>query len=180
MRKVFALILALVMVLSLGTVAMAAAPGGSTNVGGLGDNNIGDVIVKVSEGSVTNVYSITIEWENMTFNYSTAGKIWSPSTHDYIDKDEADWVGDNTAEIRVINYSDVAITVSGSVADENREDGFVATLSNSFNLASYATRNNGDPDKGIFTLTVDTDGNPRVTGSEGISIGTININIAKQ
>ena len=177
MKKVLALILALTMVLSLGTVAMAS---NSTVVGGTGNSTLDDVVVKVTEGGTTNVYYITIEWDNMVFSYSNGGKRWDAVNHEY-DTVDAAWVGGNTANIVVTNRSDVNVSVGASVSDKDAGDHFKAELfPTSFDLTSYAAQPKDSPASNSFTLTVNVDGVPSATDADGIVIGTITVIIAKK
>lgn len=130
MKKVFALILALVMVFSLAGIAFAE----TTTL----DNRnpeytgVGEGAVKVEYNPSTAggiVYYVVINWGNLTFTYqqSDAGT-WDPDTHTYSNGKAAGWVaganqsvGDEgayvTASFSVENHSNADVQVTAAVVN---------------------------------------------------------------
>ena len=71
MKKLFATALALAMVLSLSTTALAA---GNVNGAGVGSQDPIDVTAKYNDDATEpTVYSVDLTWEDMTFTYNESG-----------------------------------------------------------------------------------------------------------
>ena len=170
MKKVLAMFLALVLVLSMSTVALA-----SSGVTGDTEQNI---VVTVTEGEVNHIRSINIEWDSLVFTYTKGDKTWNPGQQKY-DEAAGTWGNNrNTATVTVTNKSDEAITVSAAITGQDDKDGFSASLSAaSFTLESYATQAAGQPDKGTITITVSLasgEGEP----SGEVTVGTVELTIS--
>lgn len=63
-------------------------------------------------GTASDVYSVKIEWGEMSFTYKTTGdKTWDPETHTYNVADDDGWeaVGN---EVKVTNHSNVPVNVA--------------------------------------------------------------------
>lgn len=80
-KKFAAAVLALVMALSLTTVAFA---GSNTHTTRPGSETIGVNGAYSGTGTFADVYSVKIEWGEMSFTYKTTGdKTWDPTDHTY-------------------------------------------------------------------------------------------------
>ena len=165
MKKVFAMLLALVLVFSLSTAALATGIEGSTSQ---------DIVVDVSGGAVHNTRCVIITWGNMTFDYVKGDKTWNPETEEY-DEAEGFWEGGNTSTVTVTNKSDVAVTVGVSTNDKSETDGFATTVDTTgFTLESYFGR--ATADSRVINVTVDVDGDPAV--GTGIAVSTVALAIS--
>lgn len=115
-KRFAAAVLALVMALSLTTMAFATEP--TTKEETLTNPGNKEIAVEgLYEGSgiAANVYSVKIEWGAMLFTYKTSGnKTWDPESHTYdVDQSADHWeaVG-NT--VTVTNHSNVPVNVAFS------------------------------------------------------------------
>ncbi len=174
MRKTIKMILALATVMSMSTIAFA-----TETVGQNGSQNI-DVIAKYSDTVTTpDVYSVDIEWEDMTFTYSEAGTMdWNPSTHAYTENVISGW-DKESAEVTVTNHSNVAVDVTFAHAPITTY-GVTTALSNTdsaVNLAAGVEHDVAGAASTTATLTVSGVPNEDVTET-GIVVGTINVKIA--
>ena len=107
MKKIISFALALVMLLSLSTVAFAAGAG----------DHIGEVKGQYKDNTTTpEVISVDIRWGNMEFTYTESGShVWNPGTHTYTDNSQGTWTpADNT--VKVTNHSNVDVEVSFAFA----------------------------------------------------------------
>jgi hypothetical protein len=117
-----------------------------------------NVTAKYSEGVVSSVYSVDIEWGSMEFEYTGAKKEWDPEEHKYITTEEATWTSANEADrqVTVINHSDNPINVAISYASAEGYEG----ITGSFDITSQtldAAEENSDPENAptlISTLTL--------------------------
>lgn len=165
MKKVLAMLLALVLVLSMSTVALASGISGGTE---------GDIIVNVNSGEVHHTRCIIIEWGNLTFTYTKGDETWNPDTKSY-DVKPGTWDNGNTSTVTVTNKSDVAITVGAAITGGSADDGFAASVSTAnFVLESYYGRAAADSE--VITVTVTVDGDPEAV--EGIAVGTVKLTIS--
>ena len=154
MKKLFATALALAMVLSLSTTALAA---GNVNGAGVGSQDPIDVTAKYNDDATEpTVYSVDLTWEDMTFTYNESGtRTWDPDTHTYTDTTSAGW-DKTTAAVTATNHSNAEVKVSFTYTPQG-DTGVTASM-----------------DSSILTIT----GTPNnsVT-AEGVTIGTITVTI---
>ena len=110
MKKLIATALALTMILSLSTTALAA---GNVDGAGVGSQDPIDVTAKYNNGATEpTVYSVDLTWEDMTFTYNESGtRTWDPDTHTYTDTTSAGW-DKVTAAVTATNHSNAEVKVS--------------------------------------------------------------------
>lgn len=110
-KRFAAAVLALVMALSLTTVAFA---GSNTHETMPGSETIGVNGAYSGTGTFADVYSVKIEWGEMSFTYQTTGdKNWDPTTHTYNVTDGDGWQATGN-EVTVTNHSNRPVNVEFS------------------------------------------------------------------
>lgn len=148
MKKLLSMILALVMVLSMGTVVFADTTITQDENGNWQNNEPTqpvDVVVSVNSSVV---YNVTISWNSLTFTYQIGNDMeWSVTDHKYVTKENS--TGETTttgwnktgnqielktdatdtskvtglqSNIEVINHSNAEVTVTASYADGTNND----------------------------------------------------------
>ncbi len=125
MKKLFAILLAVTMLITVSAAASAA-----TIETGDGNDSVEVNATYVQGVGRTSVYKVDITWGSMAFTYSEASDgTWDPETHTYNGKTEGGWSWeDNANKITVVNHSNEAIhatltanmeeTVAGKFVDE--------------------------------------------------------------
>lgn len=170
MKKVTALILALVLVMSLGTTALA------TTIT-TGDQNI-DVKGKYLDNTKTpTVYSVDVSWGAMQFTYTESGAMtWDPANHTYTDSTSGSWTA-NGNTVTVTNHSNAEVTATfafEALADYSAITGKFDVESEKLDAGvvdGYTTA-----DKVTATLTLE--GELAETVTDYTKIGTITVKIA--
>lgn len=168
MKKLVATALALTLCLSMGTTAMAA---------GLGDEHI-DVKAKYNNtASTPTVYSVDLEWDDMTFTYNKSGtKTWNPTTHTYTDSTTSGW-DKTSATIEATNHSNASVTISFQYQAVG-DTGVTGSMSkNSFTLEAGVVNKPDEAAKNSSVLNISGTPNGTVT-AESITVGTITVTIA--
>lgn len=174
MKKIIAIIMALVMIMSLSITGFAAD--------GVGNNGSDSAEVKgtyeAGEETAT-VYSVDITWAGLEFTYNGAYEgTWNPETHQYDGATEAGWA-EGTGTITVTNHSNTAITAG---AEYEAATGYEsASMNFSTSSLEVATADNGvDGAAGTAvtgTITV-TPAGTLPAGTADTVIGTITITIS--
>ena len=159
MKKLYSLFLAILMIATLAIPVFA----GETIDGSATVNVNG--IVQYTGSSETQIVSVDVAWEDMTFTYVEGVHFgWDPENHEYAGAYEGYWENDR-ADITVTNHSNTEVTATLSY------EGIVETVIGAFTEAS------GTMDDGILELAtaVDTEveGAPTATATFGVS-GSIN------
>ena len=156
MKKMFALILALVMVLSLSATALAVSTGDHSS----------DVTVEIKPYAGPEVFAIDLVWGNMDFVYEFTG--WDEEHHVYT----GSWDHTET-EIKLTNNSNVDVTVDPAEPEDQNSDDEV-----SFVLSSTAATTLEIGDVATYKLTVR--GEPKENVSvERYTAAKLKISIAK-
>lgn len=188
MKKMFALILALAMVMTMGATVFAATV----------DSQTGNVVVDITNGNVSDetnipVYHVVIAWGDLEFSYNFEGytnltKKWDPETHAYVIHGTQNgqevvatgkWEGNTSNTVTVTNHSDDDVAVSAKFGDANSitNEGITATLSdNEFNLATAVGTLVANAPKDTFTVTVS--GTPTTTDATDFGVGIITVTIS--
>lgn len=169
MKKILAVVLSILLVLSMATTVFATAPGESKNIDVTGKYN--------SITTEATVYSVDITWENMTFTYNeTTEKVWNAENHTYTTDTAGAW-DKTSASITITNHSNAAVTASVSytpVADT----GITGTLNTTQKTLTAGVE--GKPDEADTLIAVLTiSGKPAETVTNtGVKIGSITITLS--
>jgi len=169
MKKALTVLLAVLLILSMSTVAFAAAPGDSENIDVTGKYNS-----TTTEGTV---YSVDITWENMTFTYNeTTEKIWNAADHSYTVVTTGEW-DKTTADITVTNHSNATVTATVNYSAVEDTD-ITGTLNNTEKtLAAGVEGKPEEADALVATLTISGTPTDAVTNT-GVKIGSITITLS--
>ena len=176
MKKIFAAMIALAMVLSLSVAAFAAE--GSNTGNKPGESQSIDVTAKTETSSSTEtVYSVDITWESMTFTYvESETKVWDSATHTYSTTTTSGW--DKTeAKITVTNHSNAAVTATVTYAASDESSGITGTITNGTDTLDAGVENKpNEADSMVATLTIS--GTPTDSvDADGVVVGQITITI---
>lgn len=186
MKKFLALILALVLAFSLGTVAFAADASETDNVvdsrlTGETNKETTTVTVNTTAGAVGKIYYVEVAWETLAFEYNSADVTWDPDTHTYTNANSA-WANGGKIEnaITVTNHSNDEVTVSTAFATANM--GVTAAITVN---AGDATLESADivaydepGDAASVSYDVTVSGTPNDGFTSGDSVGTITVTIS--
>ena len=151
MKKLFALILAVVMICAMSVSVFAAdttehiignGTGNTTDndsyTDGLAENlafpNAGtyNVNVTATVGQVEHRYAVDITYPNMTFDVAASNLVWNVNTLKYdVKEGNGTTIGtDKAYEIKVTNYSDLPVDLTVAVADDVADGATVAAHTN--------------------------------------------------
>ena len=158
MKKLYSLLLAIMMIATIALPVFAEesvdANGGSANV------NVNGV-VQYTGSSETQIISVDVAWEDMTFTYVEGVHFgWNPENHEYAGAYEGYWENDR-ADITVTNHSNTE--VNATLFFESGVD----TVSGAF------TEGSGTMDDGVLELASAVD-----TGVEEAPTATATFNIS--
>lgn len=172
MKKLVTLVLALALVLSIGTTALA------DTVTDVDETRTIDVTAKYTSSTTTGtVYYVQIDWDPMTFTYTEKKtETWEPTNHSYSTSATGSW--DRTSsEVTVTNHSNVDVDVAMSYAAKATDIGVTATLTGgNKTLSAGEVGGYKTADSVTGTLTITGTPNSKVTAT-GITMGTITITI---
>ena len=179
MKKVISMILALVLVLSMGITAFAAeVPEGESQ----------SIKATYSVADSKAVYKVDIAWGGMVFNYASGMEnVWNPETLKFetAQKGEPSWTpaeeGGDT--VTVTNHSNAPVGIK--IAYTKAENGVEGTLENgSFTLDSADNGVDGaagTPTANSAKLSLSTENIPEsfTDGSANVTLGTITVTIVQ-
>ena len=174
MKKIFALVLALVLTAALAVTCFAANAEGLDD----GENATNDVKVSYQAGSAAGaVYSVDVVFDDMTFTYiDTVMGTWNPEEHDYDGTVDAHW-NKTSANITVTNHSNAAIDVTVTFNENNEYTGNATaaiTAGATMDLESAVGTEVDQAPEGTATLTI---GGTGKSGETNSVIGTITVRI---
>lgn len=181
MKKLFAILLAVTMMMAMATNAFAA-----TVTEDNGTQNI-DVNAKYN-GSFTpeEKISVKVEWGAMEFTYNVNGtQTWNPDSHTYTtNKGTPKWTATGNT-VKVTNHSNVAVnaTFTYNKVDENVTGTFdydnSKTADANGTIALAAGELNKPNDADYVTATLTLDGTLTSTSTTNVKVGTIIVKITK-
>lgn len=124
------------------------------------------------------LYSVTITWGNLLYDYSVSGATWDPETHTYING-STDWVGkdgDASKTITVANNSNVDVRVRYKFERDAKFPNLKGTFApNVLKLQNALGKPQGTSDS--KTTMLDIDGDPGSVSLDDAQLGTVTIKI---
>lgn len=175
MKKMFSLILAVMMIATMSVTAFAA----ESELTGSDKSESVNVTAKYASGitEAGTVYNVDVTWDSMEFTYTVGGvNTWNPETHQYEVVGAGGAWNHTTSKVTVTNHSNVAVTAKFSFAPV--EGG---TVTGSFDKSSVELPSavgkavNAAELTGTSTFTIG--GTVASTQTEVATVGTITITI---
>lgn len=116
-KNVLSLAVAAALSLSM-SVVVSAEDQNVTDVPAEGNTDVSiDVSVDVVTGETPIVYSVDIEWEDISFTFQAADKIWNPEELKYEENPDGGVWEEESKTVNVTNKSNGGITVDGDWED---------------------------------------------------------------
>ncbi len=172
MKKFLALILTLALVATMSVTAFAAEPDATLT----GDDKSTSVDVYVTYEDTTSaptVYSVDVEWQEMSFLYISAGThVWNPETHEYEEQTTGSW-DSHHADIKVTNHSNAAVDVTVTYTADGTT-GVTGTISNgTFTLETAEGKTVAEAPTQTARFTVG--GAPTDKNAENLKVGSVTV-----
>ena len=188
MKKLFALILAIMLVMAMSANAFA-----TTIVGG--DSGNVDVNIKnddIINGTSEKVYYVSITWTNLTAfefqfdaEYEELTLKWNPEKHDYVVEGTVNgnsvvatgrWLS-NDKKVTVANHSNAVVNIKALFGTETSivNNGVTATILNNVFPLEAAVEGSAFADAPSNFFTVRVENTP--TNFEGYKVGTITVTV---
>ena len=168
MKKLFT-IMALVLVVALCASFAVSAEKVNTGLGSVST----DVKVEFKspeEDTSTIVYSVDVEWKDVSFSYSAGTTKWNPEKHDYsASGDSAEWT-DATGSVIVTNHSNADVDVAVTFEKASNGSATVDVTNGLFTLASAVDKTAADSKTASLTAS----GTP----TSSAKIGTITVTVS--
>lgn len=180
-KRFAAAVLALVMALSLTAVAFAEA-GSNTHTSMPGSDTIG-VTGAYSGDSTKDVYSVKVEWGEMSFTYKTTGeKNWDPVTHTYNVAEGDGWQATGN-KVTVTNHSNRPVNVEFSFEKDTKtyKGGYTGAMSvTSKQLTAGVENKPNEADSVTSELTLSGTLNAVETTSTKLGEITVSLSVVTQ
>ncbi len=178
MKKLFTIVLAVIMMMATATSAFAAA-GSETSNGGETSFSV-NARYSDSVGCPT-VVSVKVEWGVMEFTYSVGGTWdWDATTHTYTNNEVAHWSADGNT-VSVTNHSNVDVDVEFNyepVSGNSLVGSFAfdkTANNNKVALSAGELNNPNGADRVVATLTLS--GTLAESVTESTQVGTVTVKI---
>ena len=175
MKKIFAIVLTLALVMSMSTVAFAAD---DTLTDGTTTSEH-EVSVKVSNtASDVAVISVDVTYGDLQFTYVTADAgTWNPDEHIFDVAEDGTWLidGDNTVVVTNHSNRDVEVAVSAEKAETETGDLAIAVANGEDTLTNGVV--NGYADADSLTATITVSGTPTTQDSDYAAVGKVIVSI---
>ena len=175
MKKLFSLVLSLIIIATMNTTVSAATNNGTQNT--VIDIN---AVYSNSVGQGSDVISVNVEWGAMQFTYTKSGvNVWNPETHQYEVKNAGGAWSATGNTVTVTNHSNVAIKSQLTFAALNAYTSVTGSFDKSqLLLNSGVGLTYADADKATAKLTLG--GTLAETVTNYAKVGTITVAITKQ
>lgn len=135
-KKFASIVLAMALVLSLGSTAFAASPDTVTTVPGQNGDTINVTGSMADNQSIATVYSVDIAWEDLTFTYTIDGTAqWNPADHSYSGQTSKTWSAGKTVTVTNHSNAGVNVALAFNKADNAAQLG---DYNGTFNTTNYA------------------------------------------
>ena len=176
MKKLFTLLLAVLMIATMSVTAFAA----ETVTTDGGEATIDVKAIYSSAATTPDVISVDVAWGAMEFTYSVGGTHnWDATKHEYVDNTSAAWTASGNT-VTVTNHSNVAVKAELIFAAETAYSGITGSFGEkaTLNLATAVdTAKDAAPsDSANLTLS----GELANTVSSLTKVGTITVKISEQ
>lgn len=175
MKKFLSVMLVSALAMGMSVAAFAAEDKGNEP----GDSQDIEVTAKYTTVSETTVYSVDIEWEDMTFTYAETGtKTWNPDDHSYTNSTTGGW-DKTTADVTATNHSNAAVNVEMEYTASETDTGITGTLTTGSKTELAAGVEDKYSEAASVTATLTISGTPNSNvAATGTAIGTITVKIS--
>jgi hypothetical protein len=170
----------------LGCLASASAfivcscfPSAADELKNTNDSSSHNVTAKYSEGVVTDVYSVEIEWGSMSFEYTDETLVWNPETHEYDKQNNASWrpTASGADKVTVKNHSNKPVTVALSYTPAEGYAGITGSFGESSATIDAATEGSAYENAPSYTGTLALSGTLPSSASSSTVIGTAKVTL---
>jgi len=197
-RKLLSATLALCLIMGCSTTAFATditpntagnsstagveAAEGAANGDVVGTADIPVYVKTTIEDEVTNVYSVSYDATELTFEYEgTDNHIWNPETLEYEATHEGDWTNPSQ-DITVSNYSDLPVLVTPSATDPTDTNltvklGAALALDSAYNEDEVIDNDASKASVKEGTINVSIEGTPSVEAVSPTQVSTITLTV---